>query len=511
VPTPTPAHLTLANLLIAAQRTTESKKVIEAYLSHFPDDLTAIGLRQRLESTEGPNKKASIQITANGQVVSVTTTLSLEDLNRNGVAWCEPVKALTNASTSIFRLGTYLNIATICRENNRPIDEIGVLRRVAREFGREVGNVTSRIRELLQHDQILPELPVGWTIVSVDRDEQHFKSLAGIEGAIFANFWHPGAEFGGLLGTPGLDALPKNPALDNVSFHVCFNDAIVATVPVVINWKHTVGWVTNHAAADALPIEVHFTDATLCRSDAYKVVVIYLKDLLRRFGGRQFTIMESPGDNFTLYKTIIKRSRTYSAEVWNRPIVDLRVENERLFSGIRKSFKSSVNWCSKNLVVEYLTGDEITDEKARDVYNLIQDLHKDFIQKYGDGMTTELFMRPILMCRNQQGEVAITKTVDGVAYGVTISTYDGGVGYYALAGSRVLQGRNVGHFIVHNAILRAKARGLEKYVIDRFYEASLSLNGTQTKLMEDRLFNIIFFKRGYSDETEFVHVYNVLM
>jgi hypothetical protein len=457
------------------------------------------------------NKQASVRIRANGQEASVTTVLSLEDLDKNGVAWCEPVKALIDEPNPLKRLGTHLNIATICRENDRRVAEIGILRRVAREFGREFGDVTSRIQALLPHDQIMPDVPSGWFIVSVDHDEPRFKSLVGIDGNVYADFWHPGAKFGGLTGTLGLDTLPKNPTLDNVSFHVCFNDEIVATVPVVVDATHTAAWVTNHPSSGCMPIEVHFANTKLDRAEVCKVVIIYLKHLAKRYGASQFTLMERPEEDFALYKNIIKRARSYSAELWDRPIVDLRPEKNKLFSGIRKSYKSNINWCAKNLVIEYLTGDEITNERARYVYSVIQDLHKELIEKYSDGMTTELFMQPILMCRVGKGEVAIAKTADGIPYGLTVSTYDGGVGYYALGGSRTLQGRNVGHFIVYDAILRAKARGVEKYVMNRFFAASVSLNRMQPKIMGDRSFNIAFFKRGYSDDTEFVNVYNVLM
>jgi hypothetical protein len=160
--------------------------------------------------------------------------------------------------------------------------------------------------------------------------------------------------------------------------------------------------------------------------------------------------------------------------------------------------------------VEYVSGEAITNEKAKYIYGVIQDLHKALIEKYTDGMTTELFMHPVLMCRIGNGEVAITRTADGVPCGLTVSTYDGGIGYYALGGSTILQGKNVGHFVVYDAILRAKARGLQTYVMNRFFPASVSLSKVQPKIMSDRSFNIAFFKRGYSDDTEFINVYNVL-
>jgi hypothetical protein len=456
------------------------------------------------------NKQASIKITSDGQEILATTTLSLNDLQKNGVAWCEPIKGLSTDSSPLLRIGTYLNVATICRESGLLAEELGVLRRAAREFGQQIGDIGSRIQALSAHNGIEPVLPAGWSVVSFDRDAQGFKSLAGIEGNVYADFWHPGARFGGLIGTPELDSLPKNETLDNVSFHICWKGALIATVPAVVDAMHTIAWVTNHPSGGAMPIEVHFSTPEFDRVEIYKVVLAYLNWLTKHYGASQFLIMERPEDKFALYRSIIKKGRVYSAELWDRPIVNLGVDAERLYAGIRKSYKSSINWCAKNLVMEYLSGEALTNEKMNYVYSSIQNLHKELLEKYADGMTTELFMHPMLMCKADKGEVAIARTADGVPWGLTVSTWDGGIGYYALGGSRVLQGKNTGHFIVYDAILRAKERGLETYVMNRFFPASVALNRMQPKIMSDRSFNIAFFKRGYSDDTEFVNVYSVL-
>ncbi|BCF98829.1 hypothetical protein PPGU19_033980 [Paraburkholderia sp. PGU19] len=461
-------------------------------------------------NTQATNQ-CSIQINADGQTVSVTTILSLEDLDKNGVAWCQPVKELNAQSAPLTRLGTYLNIANICRECNRPGDEIGILRRAAREFGNRVTEILSRLDVLSQVGLPLPEMPAGWSIVSVDRDESQFKLLAGIGGNIYSSFWHPGAKLGGLAGTPGLEALGTKAGIDNASFHICFNGAVVATVPVVIDSTHSAAWVTNHPSSGCMPIEVHFVDASQDRDEAYRGIVAYLKHLSRHFGVANFTIMEKPEEKFGLYKQIIKRARNYSAEIWDSPYVDLRVKESGVFAGTRKSYKSIINWCAKNLVVEYFTGDEITDDRITYFFRVIQDLHEELIARYTDGMTTELFMHPILMCRNGQGEVAISKAADGVPYGITVTTYDNGVAYYALAGSKKINGRNVGPYIVYDSLLRAQAKGMNKYVMNRFFGASVSLSQGNVKVMGDRSFNIAFFKRGFSDDCDFLNVYTVFM
>ena len=336
------------------------------------------------------HKQSTIRIDANGESVSVTTALSLDDLDKHGIGWCEPVKALQSEANPLVHIGTYLNIAQICLESGRLVEKLGVLRRVARQFGRNLGNVTQRIEALANGGVPMPELPTGWSIVAGDRDERAFKALAGIAGPIYSNFWHPGAPYGGLMGTPGLEGLAPDPALDNASFLVCFKGALVATVPVVVDATHTAAWVTNHPSSGYMPIEVHFANGETDRSDVYKVVVAYLKHLAKAFGASQFAIMEPATDNFALYKQILKKARTYSAQIWDRPYVDLTRCESELFAGVRKSYRSHINWCRKNLTVEYLSGDQIRGEKANEIYRVIQEVKSEMIAKYTDGMTLEL-------------------------------------------------------------------------------------------------------------------------
>lgn len=454
-------------------------------------------------------KQATIRIEANGESIPVTTTLSLDDLDKHGIGWCEPVKALKSQRNPAFHVGTYINIAQVCRENGRYVEKLGVLRRLARQFGRDLGDISHRIANLCDGKVPMPEFPAGWSVVAIDREEARFKELAGIERSVRADFWHPGAKLGGLAGSPAIDVLSPRSSLDNASFHVCFHGAVVATVPVAVDDTHTLGWITNHPSSGCLPIEVHFEPACTDRHATYKVVVIYLRYLARSFGADQFTIAEPPQDDFALYKQIIKNARLYATEIWDRPYVDLRQDDARLFAAVRKSYKSNINWCASHLTVEYLSGADLTDAKINEVYDTMQDLHRNIIAKYGDGMTAELFLHPVLMVRGGEGEVAIARTPDGAAHGITVTTDSGGMAYYALAGSRPIERRDVGHFIVYDAIRRAKGRGMTKYVMNRLFGPSVALKSMDAKVSAERSSSIAFFKRGFSDDCDFVNIYHV--
>lgn len=456
-------------------------------------------------------KQHSFQIIDNGEVFVVSTILSLDDLDLNGVANCQPVKQLDGQENKIFRLGTYMNIAEICKENGRMVDEIAALRRVEREFSSQFKDVATRIESIKELVATMPKMPAGWSIVAYNQEPENFRILANIKGDVYSDFWHPGAKLGGLLGTIGLAVVDKQRGIDNLSFHVCKNERVLATIPTVVDATHTLAWVTNHPSSGPMPIEVHFIDKNVDRNTVYKMVYLHLNHLLRNFGAKNFIIMEHPENQFILYRYLVKKAKYYSAEIWDRPYVDLSYNEKTLFSKVRKSFKSNINWCTRNMVTDYFTGTMITDQMMRYFYEVIQDLHKELLEKNTDGMTYDLFMHPILMCRNGMGEVAITRTYDDIPYGITVTTYDGGIAYYALGGSRKLNGRDVGHFIVFDSLIRAKSNGMSKYILNRFFSASISLKNMNSNILEERAINLTFYKRGYSGDCEFINVYNVFI
>jgi hypothetical protein len=210
-----------------------------------------------------------------------------------------------------------------------------------------------------------------------------------------------------------------------------------------------------------------------------------------------------------LYKVLGVESM-FSAEMWTRPVVRLSdVDDKEIFARVRNRYKPHINWGRGNLVMEYLSGDQVSSAKIDEVHELLNQCHEKLIQKYGDGMTKSIFMPPMVMCQMNKGEVAIARTKDGVACGVTVVTDAGGISHYALAGSIPQQNKNPGQFIAYDSILRAKARGAQFYHMNREFAAPVSIDGLELKVQSEHETKLMFFKRGFSDWLETFSVYKV--
>lgn len=194
----------------------------------------------------------------------------------------------------------------------------------------------------------------------------------------------------------------------------------------------------------------------------------------------------------------------YATELWSRPIVDLTVSIDNIFTNLRKSYKSQINWGKKNLHNEYLSGDQLTDAKIVELYDLLHRLNEDVHSKYGNGMTKELFLFPLLSCRRGEGEVTLTRDQDQII-GLTVTTDLNQVTYYALGAYIKSGNKSAAHFMLFDAIERAQKRGNTEFALNRAFGSPESLN--QSANVRNR--NIIFFKSGFANQTKYTLAYQV--
>jgi hypothetical protein len=435
--------------------------------------------------------------------------VDLEDIEKNGVAWSQALRRPFSGQTGWSeRLAALLNVATICRENGRPLDELAALRMARRMTGGESDSVNQRIAECREIATPGHANESGLRIVSFHQDRAAFEGLLG-SASIGNNFHHPGAEFGGLKGVNGRLLLPPDPAVDNVSFAICDERQRLAVVPCVIQRDDVLSWVAPYLGAGGIPITIHFDETAANPGKILNLVLRHLDHLLQSFGARQIVIREPFPDSMLLYKAL-GTSATFSAEIWDRPVVPLAQREDEIFAKIRNSYKSHVNWGRSNLLMEYLTGDQLNAPEIDRAHQILTHCHQKLIEKYGDGMSRSMFLLPILMCQMKKGEVAIARTSDGTVCGITVVTDEGGISNYALGGSIPQQNKNPGQFIVYDSIIRAKTRGSHSFHMNREYYAPVSVEQLQLRIQSAHDTNLTLFKRGYGDLLEIFNVYKVL-
>ena len=452
---------------------------------------------------------AKTNLNQDGAIREFATTVDLEDIDTNGVAWSQVMRQPFSGRPGWFeRLATLLNVASICRENDRPLDELAALRMARRMTGGDLESVNQRIAECRELGRSVPTNEHGLRVVSFQEDPAAFEALIG-SASIGNNFHHPGARFNGLTGVNGRLLLPPDASIDNVSFAICDERQRLAVVPCIIQRDDVISWVAPYLPSGGIPIVVHFDAAAANSAKILNLVLRYLDHLLQSFGARQAVIREPFPDSMLLFKAL-GPGATFSAEVWDRPVVDLAPREEEIFAKIRNSYKSHVNWGRKNLLMEYLVGDQLTAAEIDRVHQILTHCHQKLIQKYGDGMTHNMFLPPLLMCQMKKGEVAIARTADGTVCGITVVTDEGGISNYALGGSIPQQNKNPGHFIVYDSIIRSKARGSNSYHMNREFAAPVSIEQLQLRIQSVHDTNLIMFKRGFGDFLEVFNVYKVL-
>ncbi|MGC8485751.1 MAG: GNAT family N-acetyltransferase [Candidatus Baltobacteraceae bacterium] len=446
-------------------------------------------------------------ISINGIPSEIKVALSYDDIDANGVAWCEPVRALIEKPEDAVRLlGSLVVISAICRESGRVEAAFGALRMARRMASKPIKSIEGSIANLLGDLRPLDATSKAYEIVSYDSEPDRFIGHLKVS-RIYESIYHPGLPYGGLLGIVGYETCVKTSSVDNLSFHVLLQGRIVATVPLLVYADHIGSWVRWVDGMPGIPVEIAYADYVPKRQEINNVIATHLVSLARRYSIREFLFQEAPDSKASLARALGRRFR-YSAELWDRPIVDLTLENGLLFKGVRKSYKSSINWGMRNLRMEYLSGSMLDDVEIARMYSLLRICQADLYGHFGDAFSRQLFDEAMHMCTHGSGEVAISYTFDNSVCGVIISSDAGGKSYYALGGSRVVEGRrSPSHWLVYNAIQRAKVRGNLEYHLGRLFGAPISVSGCATRIMSKREIDLSFFKHGFSDHSDLRYVY----
>ncbi len=441
--------------------------------------------------------------------MEIGVEISFEDIDRNGVAWCEPVRALVGQPAQTVRLlGVLIVVAAICREGGRIRDALGALRMARRISAGSLRSIGASIAETLSILGRNAASDADVTAVSYASEPEKF--LQYINGnRISGSSYHPGLEYGGLFGIPGFDGRLDRPDVDNVSFLILIEGRVACVVPMLIYPDHVGSWVRWVEGMPGMPIEV-FCSAAVDRAAIYKCLGLYLKDLIRCYGVRMFSVHEEPAHAVALSRSM-GHHFGYSLEVWDRPIVDLTRDIESIYGGVRKSYKSSINWGRRYLEMRYFSGSQLDDDAVSGALRALRKSQEQMYSQYGDAFDRKLFDEAIAMCKQGDGEVSISYLPDGEVCGAVIATDAGGISYYALGGSRIVNGnRNPSQWNVFHAIERAKIRGNVEFHLGRLFGPPISSNGYSIRKMSKRERDISFFKHGFSGYSESRYVYQFM-
>jgi SAM-dependent methyltransferase len=449
----------------------------------------------------------------NGAPRTITTVVTLEDLDSNGIGCCEPVRRLFATglihSDPIESLGVFLALANICRSNGRALDELAALRSARRiaprpQFTEPIRAILERCHRVVRFDP--SERTAGYTIVA--RDVSHKEFEARSNGHLTCeNMYYAIPPYRDVT-SAGIDP-PIVDGYDNLSFHVCRGDTLVATVPVIVDANSVARWEAFVPNFGHIPARVHFTDDCDDPRKTVDVILEYLYFLMRAHGARGALLQEPSMEKMHLYRALFKED-IFSAELWTQPEIDLRVPEADIFRNVRTSYKSQINWCRQNLSVEYFSGERLDDATAESLLAILRACHQKVVEKANvDMLSTEKFMLAVAMCRAGRGEAAIARDLAGDACAIVIATDTGENSYYTLGGQLQLGNKSPGDFIVFDSILRAKQRGMRRYHTDALKPAPMHIEGDLLWIDPLEWKPNQFFKSGFSDALEVAYCYRI--
>ncbi len=452
---------------------------------------------------------SSVTLTVNGSNRTILTEALLEDIDANGVAWCEPVRRLSAVSDPVETLGVYMNIANIARAQERFADELGALRAARRANAVSWPEITGLIAERrAKCTFVVPTAADPYTIAAYEDNPALFDELLGGESLPCENLYYNAAPYR-CLTAGGAPLISFDDKTDNLSFHVCHGNQRLATVPLAVQSDGIARWVplvTNYAG---IPARIHLRDDCYNPGKILNLILDYLAFLMRSYGLKEVLIQEPLPDRMLLYR-LLGREGLFSAELWDRPVVDLGQTEDQIYSNVRASYKSQINWCRKHLAMQYYAGATLDEAKVTEVHQIVQRCHQKVIENRGDNMTPNSFLLAIEMCRRDKGEVAIARTSDGEACAIAVTTDDGDVAYYALGGQMQLGNRNPGNFILYDSIVRAKRRGMQRFQPNALAPAPAVREADKILVRPKWQVSNFFYKRGFSEDLDIVHVYRIL-
>ncbi|HET8694031.1 MAG TPA: hypothetical protein VFM33_05135 [Aquabacterium sp.] len=173
-------------------------------------------------------------------------------------------------------------------------------------------------------------------------------------------------------------------------------------------------------------------------------------------------------------------------------------------SGIRESHKSHINWGRKNLSTLYFDGEGLKQVDVASLKGQLNRFLEKTMEKNGNQLPDWLFEFHLDSVSRCGGELSIFSNQEGYVVGMCVVVDFDNVSYYALAGSQKIGNKNVGPYMLVDAMARAKARSQDHFLIDRPYEM-----GTIGVL--PHALNLHFYKMGFGSTIDRKLVYEVYL
>ena len=412
-------------------------------------------------------------------------SFSATDIERSGVAGLPFLAALRQSRTNRIERATILfDVADSLSRQGRPIDALAALR-VARRLHPNHKDIETRLSNYLG---CAPN-PTGWqSIMSVAAARVQFPDIDQQ-----FNIQHRSFNY-----INNIRLSIQGMHFDDLSFVVVRNKQPIALIICSIFADGMLDCFQN-------PIDVEFAPGLSAENmcSVFRAVIPHLATQARAFGAPGFTLADH---TFLNGQSACLRSLaryTFTSEVYTRLFVDLTQDESVIWKGIRNSYKPIINKGERMIRLTVLRRSLRSLEK--EIIEILSKSHEP------DGMRLRAYIEA---AERGQGEFCAA-VVRGARHwcGITGVLYDGDTAIYGFGGfDRSACEIEVGHYMVHQAILRAKARGLSAFYLTNYQAPKIRMLDTGVLYKENaKLQNIRFFKSGFTETVERRIVYRVFL
>lgn len=215
----------------------------------------------------------------------------------------------------------------------------------------------------------------------------------------------------------------------------------------------------------------------------HKMLIEEWEKIFKKFNVKQIKFYANKFLNAKYYNSLIKTEIQYNL------MLNLDLPENLIHAGIRKSFRSLINWGKKNLLINIIDSKNCTEDN----FNLFKELHR---KVSGRQTRSDQTWKKQFEAIKLNEAVLILSEYEGVIVGATFIMLGLDIAYYGVgAYDRDLMEKNlpISHFAIYSSILFLKNLNIKYFNLGYILKES-------TTEKEKNIFN---FKKGFLDYIDY--------
>lgn len=235
---------------------------------------------------------------------------------------------------------------------------------------------------------------------------------------------------------------------------------------------------------DGVKIEVYNKQINL--KGLITFIMIYLNKCATENNCKKIKIQDFFFDNKMSFVGEKLFNERYHAQLTFDMRIDFKAFNEAsYYKNLRKSYKSLINWGKKNLIITYINKKNLCWDTFKEFKRFH---HKVAGRKTRSDKTWEIQYE---MLKQGFGELVLAYYEDSLVAGSLFADFEGTSVYFTGVYERELFNFGLSHYVLYHGICRSQQRK---------QTSSFSLGYFDTDIINEKFYNIQFFKKGFTEQ-----------